>query len=46
MEQTTMVYLIAGCGVLGLLYAWVRSSWINKQDAGNDRMRRDRRPYS
>jgi K(+)-stimulated pyrophosphate-energized sodium pump len=39
MEQTTMLYLIAGCGVLGLLFAWIRSAWINKQDTGTDRMR-------
>ncbi len=39
MEQSTMLYLIAGCGVLGLLYAFVRSNWINKQDTGTDKMR-------
>ncbi len=38
MEQSIMLYLIAGCGVLGLLYAWLRSAWINRQDSGTERM--------
>jgi hypothetical protein len=32
------MYLIPVCGLLGLAFAWLRSSWINKQDAGDDRM--------
>ncbi len=38
MEHSTMLFVIAGCGALGLLYAWLRSAWINRQDAGTDRM--------
>ena len=38
MEQTTLLYAVLGCGALGLLYAWLRSSWINKQESGTDRM--------
>ncbi len=38
MEQSTMLYLVAGSGLLGLLFAWLRSSWINKQDTGTDKM--------
>ena len=36
--DNTLMYGIMGCGVMALLFAWVRSSWINKQDAGDDRM--------
>ena len=32
------MYLVPVCGVLGLVYAWLRSRWIEKQDAGDDRM--------
>jgi K(+)-stimulated pyrophosphate-energized sodium pump len=33
------IYLIPAAGVLALLFALVKSSWINKQDAGNDTMK-------
>ena len=33
-----MLYIVAGCGLLALVYAWLRSMWIGKQDAGNERM--------
>lgn len=36
--QTTMLYLIFACGVAALIFGWLRSAWINKQDAGNDTM--------
>ncbi|MFH1708991.1 MAG: sodium-translocating pyrophosphatase [Planctomycetota bacterium] len=32
------VYGVPAAGVLALLYAWYRASWINKQDAGNEKM--------
>jgi K(+)-stimulated pyrophosphate-energized sodium pump len=32
-------YLIPAAGVLALLFALVKSSWINRQDAGNDTMK-------
>ena len=38
MDTQQLIYLVPACGVLGLIFAWLRSSWINKQDAGDDRM--------
>ncbi|RMF10718.1 MAG: sodium-translocating pyrophosphatase [Candidatus Neomarinimicrobiota bacterium] len=34
----TLYYLIPIAGVLALLYSFWKSSWINRQDPGNDRM--------
>ena len=31
-------YFVIGAGVLALLYALWRSSWVAKQDPGNERM--------
>ena len=31
-------YLIPAFGVVGLLYTFMRSAWVTKQDAGNERM--------
>jgi len=36
--QPTM-FLVFGSGVLALAYAFQRSNWINKQDAGTDAMK-------
>ena len=36
MEQYTIYVL--GAGVLAMLYAFWKTSWINGQDQGNDRM--------
>lgn len=33
-----MTYLVPICGVAALIFAWLRSAWIVKQDAGNDKM--------
>ncbi len=38
MSQETLMYLIPGCGVAALVFAWLRSAWIGRQDAGNERM--------
>ncbi len=38
MSQSTLYYLIPAAGVLALVFAWLRSSWIAKQDAGSDEM--------
>jgi K(+)-stimulated pyrophosphate-energized sodium pump len=35
--QTTL-YVIAGCGVIGLLFAWIRSKWVVGQDGGDETM--------
>jgi K(+)-stimulated pyrophosphate-energized sodium pump len=32
------IYFVLGSGVIALLYAFWKSSWIAKQDAGNERM--------
>ena len=37
--DNSVFMLIVGSGVLALLYALWRSSWISKQDPGNDRMK-------
>ena len=34
----TLFYFIPLAGVLALIYAFVRSSWVNKQDPGNEKM--------
>jgi K(+)-stimulated pyrophosphate-energized sodium pump len=33
-----LLYVIPIAGVIGLLFAWMKSSWISKQDAGTERM--------
>ncbi|HLK27832.1 MAG TPA: sodium-translocating pyrophosphatase [Puia sp.] len=33
-----LIYLVPVMGVIGLLYTFVKFSWVSKQDAGNDRM--------
>ena len=39
MDSQTLLYAVPFCGVLALVYAAVRGTWIGKQDAGNDRMK-------
>ena len=39
MDMMKLMYLVPICGVLALLFAWMRSAWIRRQDAGNERMR-------
>ncbi|MBE2289526.1 MAG: sodium-translocating pyrophosphatase [Chitinophagaceae bacterium] len=34
----TLFYLVPAFGVLALLYTFVKSAWVSKQDAGNERM--------
>ena len=38
MDMQTMLYLIPVCGALALLFAWVRTRWILRQDSGTERM--------
>ncbi|WP_258048995.1 sodium-translocating pyrophosphatase [Hymenobacter sp. NBH84] len=33
------LYLVPGLGLLALLYTWLRSGWVSRQDAGDERMR-------
>ncbi|MCD6012523.1 MAG: Pyrophosphate-energized proton pump [Flavipsychrobacter sp.] len=35
----TLFYLVPAFGVLALLYTFVKSAWVSKQDAGNARMK-------
>ncbi|MDY0088791.1 MAG: sodium-translocating pyrophosphatase [Flavobacteriaceae bacterium] len=36
--ESIMIYLPIGLAVLGLLFMLVKSNWVNKQNAGNERM--------
>ncbi len=37
--MSTILYLIPCFGIIALLYTLVKSSWVNKQPVGNDRMK-------
>jgi K(+)-stimulated pyrophosphate-energized sodium pump len=34
-----LIYLVPAMGVIGLLYTFIKFSWVSKQDAGTDRMK-------
>ncbi len=34
-----LIYLVPLMGAIGLLYTFIKFSWVSKQDAGNDRMK-------
>ena len=34
-----IIYLIPALAIVGLLYMFLKASWVSKQDAGNDRMK-------
>ena len=34
-----LIYLIPASGVIALLYTFIKSSWVQKQDPGNDKMK-------
>lgn len=36
----TLLYLIPASGLLALLFTYVKSAWVSKQDAGNERMKK------
>ena len=38
MDYKTLVYLLPVAGVIGLLYTFIRSSWVSKQEVGDERM--------
>jgi len=40
MDYTTLVYLLPLAGVAGLLFTFIRTSWVNRQEVGNDKMAR------
>ena len=37
--MNNIFYLVPAFGILALLYTVIKSSWVSKQDAGNDRMK-------
>ncbi len=37
--MTPLFYLVPAFGILALLYTFVKSAWVTRQEAGNDRMR-------
>lgn len=37
--NNSLIYLVPALGVLGLLVMAIKSAWVSKQDAGNDRMK-------
>ncbi|MBC7552920.1 MAG: sodium-translocating pyrophosphatase [Taibaiella sp.] len=39
MSLSPYFYLVPGFGVLALLYTFIKSAWVTKQDAGNERMK-------
>lgn len=36
---STLFYLVPAFGILALLYTFIKSAWVSKQEAGNDRMK-------
>ncbi|SHJ08372.1 K(+)-stimulated pyrophosphate-energized sodium pump [Hymenobacter daecheongensis DSM 21074] len=34
-----ILYVAPGLGILALVYTWLRSGWVSRQDAGDDRMK-------
>lgn len=39
MSKEVLLYLVPAFGVLALLFTFAKSSWISRQDAGNERMK-------
>lgn len=37
--MNNLIYLIPVCGLIGLAYTYIRSQWIERQDAGDENMR-------
>ena len=40
MDSQTLLYAVPVAGILALIFAFLRSSWINKQDMGDDTMKK------
>ena len=38
MQPQQIIYLVPVVAVLALIYAFVRASWVQRQDPGNERM--------
>jgi K(+)-stimulated pyrophosphate-energized sodium pump len=37
--MNNLIYVIPAMGIVGLIYTFVKFAWVNKQDAGNEKMR-------
>ncbi len=37
--MSSLFYLVPAFGILALLYTFIKSAWVTKQEAGNDRMK-------
>jgi K(+)-stimulated pyrophosphate-energized sodium pump len=37
--DSTLLYAVPGAGILALLYAFIKASWVKKQDYGTDQMK-------
>ncbi|HEV2831174.1 MAG TPA: sodium-translocating pyrophosphatase [Hanamia sp.] len=37
--MTNLIYVIPAMGLVGLLYTFMKFAWVNKQDAGNEKMK-------
>lgn len=37
--NSNILYLVLGIGCVALIFAWLKSLWINKQDSGTEKMR-------
>ena len=37
--MNNLIYVIPAMGIVGLLYTFVKFAWVNKQDAGNEKMK-------
>src|SRR6476619_8473112 len=37
--MVNLIYVIPAMGIVGLLYTFVKFSWVNKQEAGNEKMK-------
>jgi len=37
--MTNLIYIIPAMGIVGLLYTFIKFAWVNKQDAGNEKMK-------
>ncbi len=39
MNMDTLVYAVPATGLIALAFAWLKASWVSKQDAGTDEMK-------
>ena len=37
--MNNLIYVIPAMGIVGLLYTFIKFKWVNKQDAGNEKMK-------